>query len=111
MSLLLEAKSYNAGVLNAFVYKAGVPGSPSTQHKGDAVSCQDPGKTGEVGMAIWTLFKDTLVQLSLTHKTHTDRNEAFANWARITHKRLRGMVISTSLGKLLLENTLRGQDR
>lgn len=53
-----------------FVYKAEVPGAPSTQHEGDAVSCQDPGQTGEVGMAIWTLFKHTLVQLSLTHKTH-----------------------------------------
>ena len=85
-----------------------VPRAPSTQHKGDAVSCQDPGQTREVGMTIWTLFKHTLVQLSL--KTHTQRNDTFAMWRYMAIKDC-GWVHSTSLGKLLLEKTLRGQDR
>lgn len=57
-----------------FVYKATIPGAPSTQHKGDAVSCQDPGQTREIGMTVWTLFKHALVQLPLTHtNTHNQK--------------------------------------
>lgn len=44
------------------------PCSTSTQHNSNTVSCQNPGQSREVRVAIRTLLKNTLVQLPLQVK-------------------------------------------
>ncbi len=77
--------------MNVLVYKASVPGSTSTQHEADGVSCQDPGQTGKVGVTIWTLLKHALVQLSLKNKP-IYKTYIFAHWVTAAHVRLNTLL-------------------
>ncbi|TNN44497.1 hypothetical protein EYF80_045319 [Liparis tanakae] len=87
------------------------PGAPSPEHQGDAVAGEDPGQAGEVRMAVGTLIKHALVQLPLEE----ERRVRTAGQNRGSEPREQSgpvkPAVRTSLGKLLREKTLRGQDR
>lgn len=85
------------------------PCPSSTQYNSNTVSCQDPGQSGEVRVAVRTLLKNPLIQLSLQVK----QKEASSHTRRPLRLRQATAPLcqGTSLGWLLLENTRRGQDR
>lgn len=90
------------------------PCPASTQHNSNTVSSQDPGQSGKVRVAIGTLLKNTLIQLSLQIKHIGVTNYTRCNLISLALARgalACQSVLGTSLGWLLLENTRRGQER
>lgn len=99
------SESSEVNIIYIAVFAAAVPGPASSEHQGDAVSRQDPGEAREVGVTIRRLLKYSLVELPL-QKHQSIRGETASRVRRSNPG-----VLPTSLGKLLLEKTLRGQDR
>lgn len=80
------------------------PCSTSTQHHSDTVSCQNPGQSRKVRVAVRTLLKNTLIQLSLQvkHKgvlNRTGRDSFRLLWARAESLRRHYQFRLTPLGK------------
>ena len=105
-----------------------LPCAASSENEGDGIAREDASQAGEVRVAVCWLLKHTLIQLQLEKKEITvikvikwTTKQIWRCWIRCQEAQ-RGAArrgersetpffIPTNLGRLLLEKTLRGQER